>query len=237
MTLRTALMFADGNFVGREYYRGLREADRRPDLLVAVGAMAPQSVEREIERTGGKWNPAAIPEDETVHAFARLSDADLWKLIRDSDIDVAIQGGVGILEGEALAAPRIGILNVHPGRLPDYRGNSCPEWALLNGDPVYATAHFLDEGIDTGPVICAREYAIEAIWDYADFRANLYRHCTRVLCDALDLLDRAGPAEARAVAAAQSETGARYHAPMPAEEFETVRAMLNCSGKTGGKSR
>ncbi len=224
MRLRTALMFADGNFVGREYYRVLCAAGRRPDLLVAVGAIAPRSVEREIERTGGKWNPAAIPANETVHRFARLSDPVLWKLIRDTGIDVAIQGGVGILKEEALAAPRIGILNVHPGRLPDYRGNSCPEWALLNGDPVCGTAHFVDEGIDTGPVICAREYVIEAGWDYADFRANLYGHCGWVLCEALAMIERAGPAEARAVAVAQSDTGARYHALMPTDKLELVKS-------------
>ncbi|MBT5414118.1 MAG: hypothetical protein HOK81_05915, partial [Rhodospirillaceae bacterium] len=141
MILKTALLFQGGNFVGREYDRALREAGRRPDLTIAVGRMAEASAAREVARTGGRWNPPAIPADETVREFDSLADPGLWSLIHAREIDVAIQGGLGILKPDMLAAPRIGFVNVHPGALPAYRGNSCPEWALREGAPITATAH------------------------------------------------------------------------------------------------
>lgn len=223
--LRTALLFQDGNFVGREYYRALVAAGRRPDLLIAAGRMSEESIGRERTRTGSKWNPPTIPEP--VHRFDRLDDPTLWDLLRRQEIDVALQGGIGVLKPDMIAAPRIGFINVHPGRLPQYRGNSCPEWAIYNGDPVVATAHFVDEGIDTGPVICERTFMIEESWTYEDMRARLYTHCAGVLIEALSLLDRAGREDARGIAQPQAAQGARYWPPIPAAELTAVKSKIS----------
>jgi methionyl-tRNA formyltransferase len=37
--------------------------------------------------------------------------------------------------------------------LPEIRGMSTPEWSLLKSVPIGVTIHFLDRGIDTGPVL------------------------------------------------------------------------------------
>jgi methionyl-tRNA formyltransferase len=45
-------------------------------------------------------------------------------------------------------------INFHPSLLPDYRGPSPVQWALLNNESkTGVTAHYIDEGIDTGPII------------------------------------------------------------------------------------
>lgn len=47
-----------------------------------------------------------------------------------------------------------GIINVHPGPLPAYRGLFAPFWQALHGEPNFGCAvHLVDDGIDTGPVI------------------------------------------------------------------------------------
>jgi methionyl-tRNA formyltransferase len=222
MTLNTALLFQGGNFVGREYYRALREAGRAPDLTIAVGGIAEASVAHEIARTGGRWNPPAIPAGETVHAFDSLADPALWTLIRERGIDIAIQGGLGILKPDMLAAPRIGFVNVHPGTLPAYRGNSCPEWALQEGAPITATAHLIDAGIDSGPVIHAGAMPLDPAWDYEDIRARLYRHCATVLIGALERLEARGPS----CAVAQDESKANYREAMTEAMLETLKHSL-----------
>jgi methionyl-tRNA formyltransferase len=220
--MRAALFYQDGNFVGREYFAALVATNFSPDLVVPVGRMKPESVAIEIERTGGLWNPPPVPDDRITRRFERIDDPEIAKLITEADIDVAIQGGVGILRGALLQAPRIGWINVHPGKLPEYRGNACPEWALLNGDPVVATAHFIDAGIDTGPVIFEEAYAFSTHASYREFRANLYRHCARVLVTALARLAAAGSA-ARQIGIAQSEERARYWPALGDEERIAVR--------------
>ena len=54
--------------------------------------------------------------------------------------------------------PRLGILNVHLGLLPEVRGMSSPEWSLLQGVPLGITFHYMDAGIDTGPVLRRYEF-------------------------------------------------------------------------------
>jgi methionyl-tRNA formyltransferase len=224
--LRTALLFQGSNFVGREYYRALAAAERKPHVLIAVGRMSMESMERECLRTGGNWHPPAIPDSEPVHRFDRLDDPALWTLVRQEKIDIAVQGGIGVLMPAMIATPRIGFVNVHPGRLPSYRGNSCPEWAIFHGDPVVTTAHFIDEGIDTGPVICERALAIREGWKYEDMRAHLYAHCAEVLNDALSMLQHAGREHACEIARPQSLEGARYWPPIPAAELAAVKGKF-----------
>jgi len=222
--VRTALLFQDGNFVGREYFRALVAAGLAPDLLVAAGRMSEASVARERQRTGGQWNPPDFPSNAAVHRFESLRDGALWELLRVRGIDLALQGGVGILGAEMLAVPRFGFLNVHPGRLPGYRGNTCPERAILNGDPVYATAHLIDAGIDTGPVVLERAVPVDFGMRYEDFRAGLYAHCAATLADAIGRL--AAAADPRAAARPQPAEGARYWPALTDGELDQVRSKF-----------
>lgn len=67
--------------------------------------------------------------------------------------DLIIFTGGNILRKEILGLPRLGILNVHLGLLPEVRGMSSPEWSLLQGVPLGITFHYMDAGIDTGPIL------------------------------------------------------------------------------------
>jgi methionyl-tRNA formyltransferase len=124
-----------------------------------------------------------------------------------------LQGGVGILTEAMLAVPSVGFLNVHPGRLPQYRGNMCPERAILNGDAVWATAHIIDGGIDTGPVVAAKRYEVDRKAGYHAFRAA-------VMAEAIALL--ASAPDPRRVAQAQPSEGAAYWPPLTDDEFVQV---------------
>ena len=67
--------------------------------------------------------------------------------------DLIIFTGGNILRKQLLELPRLGVLNVHLGLLPEVRGMSSPEWSLLNHVPVGVTIHYMDAGIDTGPIL------------------------------------------------------------------------------------
>jgi methionyl-tRNA formyltransferase len=60
-----------------------------------------------------------------------------------------------ILRNEAIATPRHGVLNLHSGLLPEYKGVMATFWAMLNGKAeIGCTLHWIiDPTIDTGPVI------------------------------------------------------------------------------------
>ena len=60
-----------------------------------------------------------------------------------------------ILKEDAIAIPARGVINLHSGILPDYRGVMATFWAMLAGErEIGTTLHtIVDAGIDTGPVI------------------------------------------------------------------------------------
>jgi methionyl-tRNA formyltransferase len=67
--------------------------------------------------------------------------------------DLIIFTGGNILRRPILDTARLGVVNIHLGLLPEIRGMSTPEWSLLEGVPVGITIHFIDERIDTGPIL------------------------------------------------------------------------------------
>jgi len=73
-----------------------------------------------------------------------------------------------------LDLPRLGNINLHGSLLPKYRGAAPVQWAVANGDAVTGvTTMRLDEGLDTGEVLLAREVAIGAEATAADMFRSL----------------------------------------------------------------
>ena len=67
--------------------------------------------------------------------------------------DLLIFAGMPIVSKELLSIPKIGTINGHLGLIPDYRGNYTVHWSLYNDANVGVTVHWVDGGIDTGPII------------------------------------------------------------------------------------
>jgi folate-dependent phosphoribosylglycinamide formyltransferase PurN len=74
-------------------------------------------------------------------------------LLREFSPDLIVYTGGGILRRPLIETPTIGVINAHSGLLPEYRGMNVTEWALINGDAIGITVHFIDPGIDTGRIL------------------------------------------------------------------------------------
>jgi methionyl-tRNA formyltransferase len=60
-----------------------------------------------------------------------------------------------------LALARMGGINIHPGKLPEYRGKFPTPWYILRGDTHFGLAiHRIDAGIDTGDVYVQEQFPI-----------------------------------------------------------------------------
>lgn len=73
-----------------------------------------------------------------------------------------------ILKKPIIQTPKLGIINFHPAPLPDLRGTGGFNLAILeNHNEFGVTAHYMDEGIDTGPIIEVDRFAINAATETA----------------------------------------------------------------------
>ena len=77
--------------------------------------------------------------------------------------DVVLVFGTGILREPLLSAFEGRMFNIHLGLSPYYRGAGTNFWPLVNREPEYvgATIHYLDAGIDTGPILSHARPLIE----------------------------------------------------------------------------
>lgn len=66
------------------------------------------------------------------------------------------------LRGALLEVPERGIINFHPAPLPDYKGVGGYNLAILEARQDWAcSAHYVEEAIDTGPIISVNRFAID----------------------------------------------------------------------------
>ena len=88
-----------------------------------------------------------------------------------------------ILPGHLFSVARLGAINLHPSLLPRYRGRASVNWAILRGETeVGLTAHFIDEGVDTGDIITQLAIKLEHDQDVGDALTALmpkYRKITK----------------------------------------------------------
>ena len=89
-------------------------------------------------------------------------------LIKDIELDIIVFGGTRIIRGEILDYPTDGVINSHPGLLPDCRGSASPAWSVYHDIPIGSTTHFCDNGIDTGEILLRRDFPVQRGMTYED---------------------------------------------------------------------
>lgn len=105
------------------------------------------------------------------------------------ELIVSIRYG-GILKAEVISLPALGVLNLHSGRLPEYRGVMASFWAMLSGDlELGTTLHFIsDASIDTGNIISRTTTPLIHGKSYLWQVINLYKDGVESVVDAIDSL-------------------------------------------------
>jgi len=102
--------------------------------------------------------PASEPRldhPELLREVPHINHPEVVKLAQELKPDLICVFGTSLIRGELLQQGRLGIVNLHGGLSPEYRGADCTFWALYNGEPekVGCTLHYIDTGIDTGRLI------------------------------------------------------------------------------------
>jgi methionyl-tRNA formyltransferase len=135
-----------------------------------------------MQRTGGAFDSLGIGiydfSENTLpfYLVKNHNGDDCLALLKKMQPRLLINGGTPRkLARPILDFPKHGVINVHPGILPKYRGSCCVEWAILNDDPIGNTAHFMTEGYDEGPIIDTELCEFTSNDDYVSMRVQVYR--------------------------------------------------------------
>jgi methionyl-tRNA formyltransferase len=146
----------------------LSRSSRRPmTIRKATELLVGRTIELSAKVTHRRTNTARLAKLASQFSVPLVRTADInephvqvalaqW----DPDLLVSVSMNQRIGPG-LIALPPRGVINVHGALLPRNRGLFPYFWALANGDQTTgSTVHWVDTGLDTGPILLQRELAI-----------------------------------------------------------------------------
>ena len=114
----------------------------------------------------GKFDPAkqkALQLGIPVRQHNTMKAPEVREEFIALNADLAILAFVTqIVPPQVFSVPKLGSICFHPSLLPKYRGASAINWALIKGESVTGlTLFWVDQGIDTGPILLQKEVKVE----------------------------------------------------------------------------
>ncbi len=188
-----------------------------------------------LQRTGG----AIVRDENFIEDMERKintkipfyfvdnhNDKKTLDLINLLSINVLLNAGTPRkLKREILNASIHGVVNIHPGELPKYRGCSAVEWSIFYEDKVCNTAHFMSEDYDNGSIICSEYYEFSKEATYESIRTKVYQKGCILAGKALKIIlqKRIRPDDG----IPQDEKKAKYRKPITDDKFREVIKKIN----------
>jgi folate-dependent phosphoribosylglycinamide formyltransferase PurN len=121
--------------------------------------------------------PVAYSRSAPTVVVGNINDRACADFIRDHAPDALAVCGTSVLKPEIFTLAPKGAINIHTGITPEYRSADPIFWALYHRElgKVGVTVHYIDRGIDTGPILHQ-----EAVGVFADDSlATIYVRCIR----------------------------------------------------------
>ena len=129
----------------------------KPDLVIASPPQQlalPKSILKDKYRHIDLVDPKHLCQSLKFNYLESAHDSrETIEALRSIVPDLGIIAASRILKREAIEAFKLGVLNFHPGIIPENRGLNAVKWAVYKNIPQGMTAHFIDERVDAGRVL------------------------------------------------------------------------------------
>ena len=147
-------------------------------------------------------HPAPSAELKTFEALSHLAGTEIQEFNAINagvdlknfkelfpDLVISIRYGV-ILKDAVIGIPKYGVLNLHSGLLPAYKGIMATFRAMLNGDTqIGSTLHYVnDHTIDTGPIVGSTSFPVQKDRSYLWHVLQLYEAGCEKLVEAVNTI-------------------------------------------------
>lgn len=118
-----------------------------------------------------------------------LDKPEVMAALEGSDIGVGVNW-ISIIRQKHIDLFKFGILNAHLGDLPKYRGNACPNWAIIkNESSICVSVHFVEGSkLDCGRILMQEFFPLDANSTIADVYKWASLTIPSILSDAVDRL-------------------------------------------------
>ena len=141
--------------------------------VVGVGSDKPGAMALKRAESAGV-ETAVFPSGEYEDRAARDRALADWIEGREPDL-VVLAGYMQLLSPEFVGRFRNRVINVHPALLPAFPGIDALQQAIDHGSKITGvTVHFVDEDVDSGPIILQRPVPIALSRDWAETEKTIH---------------------------------------------------------------
>jgi peptidoglycan/xylan/chitin deacetylase (PgdA/CDA1 family) len=124
-----------------------------------------------------------------VHAVGNLNGANAVRVLGECGADLGIVLGTRILKLGTFGVPRMGCINLHKGKVPEYRGMPPGFWELYDGaSSAGVTVHFVDKGLDTGDIVATGAVSIMKTDTPESLLEKLHEEGARLIASAVSAI-------------------------------------------------
>ena len=127
--------------------------------------------------------------EKKIEVFLVKSKIDIHKIIKNFlDIDLFLVASFGIIfDKKILNHPRLNVINIHPGILPNYRGRHPLPQAILNKEKYMGiTSHIMNLEIDKGKILNLIQLPIDYTKNYKENELNLVKELPNFVLKTVD---------------------------------------------------
>lgn len=155
------------------------------DIKVIVTARAVP----EYKKTEKDFEEFASKHSIPFYVSNKLDSQDIMSRLEGLDVGISVNW-VSMVQDKHINQFRLGVLNAHLGDLPRYRGNACPNWAIIQGEKeIVLSIHFMEGGsLDSGFVIVQDRYKVKDDTYIGDVYRWAGGAIPKAFVDALDIL-------------------------------------------------
>ena len=196
MRKRLALFGRGRGSNGEALYRAIQDNRIQGDIVVIISDTPNASI---VEK-GHSWQIPVQVIDPINYGNEEAWTQAMLVVLQEYKVDgILLAGYMRILSPTFVQAYRGKILNIHPSLLPSFVGLQAQEQALLKGVKYTGcTVHFVDEGMDTGPII---SQAVVPVYEEDTVNTlserilleehRIYPEAVRLFCeDALEIVEK-----------------------------------------------
>lgn len=121
----------------------------------------------------------------------KINSPESVSQLKELDPDLFVLCGYNkILKLPVIEIPPLGTINLHGGKLPEYRGAAPINWQIINGEiNGGCSIIYVDEGIDTGDIIAQEFYPIETEDSHASVLEKTLEIFPRLLVQVLEQVE------------------------------------------------
>ena len=160
--LRLAVMISGSGSGLRALLKYQQEADRAHVTTLVIADSETAGGLKHAMDAGIDFVSIPLPKGLKGDERRRAHEEQIMRIIESKDIElVVLSGYMRILTSFFVSHWKGRLVNIHPSLLPDFPGAHAQRDAIEAGVRVSGcTVHFVDEGVDSGPIIEQREVPV-----------------------------------------------------------------------------